>query len=155
METKSETEQEKGLDTRMDINAIMEIIPHRYPFLLIDRVDEFHADRIVGTKNVTMNEPFFQGHFPQRPIMPGVLILEALAQLAGILILSRDDHRGKLAYFASIDKAKFRRMVGPGDVLKLQVDVISLRKTMGKVHGTATVNGEIAAEADLMFAVEK
>ncbi len=138
--------------SRVDIEDIKKILPHRYPFLLVDRIVEMDKyTRIVGIKNVSINEPFFMGHFPQRPVMPGVLIIEAMAQTAGVLTLQRPDTRGKLAYFMVIDKAKFRRAVVPGDQLRLEIDVLRFGTKVGKVKGTATVEGEVAAEAELTF----
>ncbi len=138
----------------VDIQAIMEMLPHRYPFLLVDRVLELEPGRrAVGLKNVTINEPFFQGHFPGRPIMPGVLILEALAQVGALTILSLDEFRGKLGLFGGIDGARFRRQVVPGDQLRLEVNVTKLRGRVGKAQAKAWVGGDLAAEAELTFAV--
>jgi len=136
----------------LDINMIQKILPHRYPFLLVDRVIEVSEKRAVGLKNVTINEPFFQGHFPGHPIMPGVLIMEAMAQVGGVVALSVKENVGKLAYFLSIDNARFRRPVLPGDVLRLEVDFIKAKLNVIKMHGAAKVGDELAAEADLMFA---
>lgn len=136
----------------LDIKAIQEIIPHRYPFLLIDKVEELEeGKRAVAYKNVTMNEYFFQGHFPQEPVMPGVLIIEALAQTGAVAILSMEKYRGKLAFFAGIDKARFRRKVFPGDVLKLEVEIIKIKGPAGIGKAIATVDGQKAVEAELMF----
>lgn len=138
----------------LNINEIKKILPHRYPFLLVDRVLNIEEDKkIVGLKNVTANEEFFNGHFPQQPVMPGVLIIEALAQVAGVMMLRKVEHQGSLAYFTAIDNARFRRMVVPGDQLRLEVEPLKLRSKVGKVKGTAYVGDEIAAEADLMFAI--
>jgi UDP-3-O-[3-hydroxymyristoyl] N-acetylglucosamine deacetylase / 3-hydroxyacyl-[acyl-carrier-protein] dehydratase len=129
-------------------------IPHRYPFLLIDRIVEMEPDRrIVAIKNVTYNEEFFRGHFPGHPVMPGVLITEAMAQAGGVLLLRREDFAGKIAYFGSISNAKFRRPVTPGDQLRLEVEVLRLRRTVGKLRGVATVDGALAAEAEFSFAI--
>jgi len=136
----------------LDINAIQKILPHRYPFLLVDGIEEMERlKRIVGIKNVTINEGFFQGHFPGKPIMPGVLIIEALAQAGGILLLQEvPDRDKKLIYFVAIDNARFRRPVVPGDQLRLEVHVLAWRGTFCKLEGRATVQGELAAEATLM-----
>ncbi len=138
----------------LDIEAIKEILPHRYPFLLVDRITELvPGKRVVGLKNITVNEPFFQGHFPQRAIMPGVLIIEVMAQIGGVMILSVEEHRGKLAYIGTVDNAKFRRPVVPGDTLEVEVELLRLRGNMGKVKCVARVGGEEAAEAEIMFAL--
>lgn len=138
----------------LDIYQVMGTLPHRYPFLLVDRVIEREEDKkIVGIKNVTINEPFFQGHFPARPVMPGVLILEALAQVAGIMLLKRAEDRGKLGYFLAIDKARFRRAVIPGDQLRLEVEVLKIKRTLLKVQAQARVEGEIVCEAEMLFKV--
>ncbi len=136
----------------IDINAIQKILPHRYPFLLVDRILEITGNKIIGIKNVTINEPFFQGHFPGHPIMPGVLIIEAMAQVGGVGALSVKDNMGKLAYFLSIDNARFRKPVLPGDVLRMEVDLLKVKLGIMKTHGTAKVEGEVVAEADMMFA---
>ncbi|UWG97014.1 3-hydroxyacyl-ACP dehydratase FabZ [Dehalobacter sp. DCM] len=136
----------------LDTKAIQEIIPHRYPFLLIDRVDELEeGKRVVAYKNVTINEYFFQGHFPQEPVMPGVLIIEALAQAGAVAILSMEQYRGKIAFFTGIDKAKFRRKVFPGDILRLEVEIVKMKGHAGIGKALATVDGQKAAEAELMF----
>jgi 3-hydroxyacyl-[acyl-carrier-protein] dehydratase len=136
----------------LDINAIMKLLPHRYPFLLVDAVEEVdRVKRIVGIKNVTINEHFFQGHFPEKPVMPGVLILESMAQTAALLMLQEiPDRDKKLLYFAAIDNARFRRPVVPGDQLKLEVTVVNWRGTVCKFQAHAYVKGELAAEAELM-----
>ena len=129
---------------------IMRLLPHRYPFLLLDRIVEYEpCRRIVGLKNVTINEPFFTGHFPGHPIMPGVLIIEALAQVGGVLALKAMGSEEKIAYFAGIDNCKFRRPVMPGDQLRLECTVIAHKGPVWKVHGQATVGGVLAAKADL------
>ncbi|ADY57299.1 (3R)-hydroxymyristoyl-(acyl-carrier-protein) dehydratase [Syntrophobotulus glycolicus DSM 8271] len=134
----------------LDIKEIQEIIPHRYPFLLIDRVEELQeGKKVVAYKNVTMNEYFFQGHFPQEPVMPGVLIIEALAQAGTVAVLSVEKYRGKIAFFAGIDKARFKRKVVPGDVIRLEVEFVKLKGPVGIGKAVATVNGELAAEAEL------
>src|ERR1700690_2108710 len=132
----------------LDIDAIRAILPHRYPFLLVDRIEEIEAERIVGIKNVTANEPFFTGHFPEFPVMPGVLIVEAMAQTAGILVLkSIPDRHTKLVLLVSIDAAKFRRPVVPGDQLRLEMVVIRRKGSVAKMAGKATVDGVVVAEA--------
>ncbi|MDD5428780.1 MAG: 3-hydroxyacyl-ACP dehydratase FabZ [Candidatus Omnitrophica bacterium] len=136
----------------LDINAIQKILPHRYPFLLVDRIIEISENRVVGIKNVTINEPFFQGHFPGHPIMPGVLIMEAMAQTGGVGALSVKANLGKLAYFLTIDNAKFRKPVLPGDVLRMEIDLLKVKMGVMKIHGTAKVDNEVVAEADMMFA---
>ena len=135
----------------LDVRAILQIIPHRYPFLLVDRVLELEEGRrIVALKNVTFNEPFFQGHFPGNPIMPGVLVVEAMAQAGAVLLLhSRPESRGKLIYFAGIDKAKFRRPVVPGDSVRLQVEVLKLRSRTCLMRGEAYVGEQLVAEAEI------
>ena len=140
----------------LNINEIIKILPHRYPFLLVDRIEELEAGkRVVGYKNVTINEPFFQGHFPGYPVMPGVLIIEAMAQVGAAAILSMPEYAGKIAFFAGIDKARFRRQVFPGDRLRIVVEVTNLRKTIGKSTAVAYVDENVAAEAELMFAIGK
>jgi len=135
----------------LDVRAIMEIIPHRYPFLLVDRVLDLEVGRrIVALKNVTFNEPFFQGHFPGNPIMPGVLVVESMAQAGAVLLLhSRPESRGKVVYFAGIDKAKFRRPVVPGDAIRLEVSVLKLRSRTCLMRGEAYVGEHLAAEAEI------
>ena len=137
----------------MDVNEILGILPHRYPFMLVDRIIELDIDakRIVGYKNLTFNEPFFQGHFPGEPIMPGVMQLEAMAQVAGILLNKVNDKEGQIAYFMSIDKAKFRRKVTPGDTLRMELQVTRMRARMAAVEGKAYVGDDLASEAELMF----
>jgi beta-hydroxyacyl-ACP dehydratase FabZ len=135
----------------MDVRAIMRQIPHRYPFLLLDRVEQIEKlKRIVAIKCVSINESFFQGHFPGAPVMPGVLIIEALAQAMAVLVLSEVSEReSKLVYFTGIDECRFRRPVVPGDVLKLEVEITNLRARAGKARAVASVEGETAAEASL------
>ena len=138
----------------VEVNEIMKRIPHRYPFLLVDRVLELEpGKRGVGIKNVTVNEPFFQGHFPGIPIMPGVLIIEAMAQLGAVIVLGMPENQGKLALFAGIDNVRFRRQVVPGDQLRLEVEITRLRGTIGKGKGRAFVDGELAVEGEIMFAL--
>jgi len=135
---------------------IMGIIPHRYPFLLVDRIIELEPGRrAVGLKAVTANEPQFTGHFPERPIMPGVLIVEALAQTAGVAVMTLEGYRGKLGLFAGIDDCRFRRMVIPGDTLRLEVTVEKLRGMFGRVRAVASVEGEVAAEATLSIIIPR
>ena len=135
---------------------IMRILPHRYPFLLVDRVIELEpGKRAVGIKMISANEPQFTGHFPGQPIMPGVLMMEALAQTAGVAILTLPEYRGKMGLFAGIDNGRFRRMVVPGDQLRLTIDVEKLRGMFGRVHAVATVDGEVAVEATLSIIVPR
>ena len=140
----------------LDINEIMQTLPHRYPFLLVDKIIETDLEtKIVGVKNVTMNEPYFQGHFPGQPVMPGVLQMEAMAQVAGILLNKISDREGQIALFTSIDNAKFRRKVVPGDVLRMEVNILKLRRNVCRVSAVATVDGEVASQGELMFIVDK
>jgi len=137
------------------IHEIMKFLPHRYPFLLVDRILELEPEkRVVGLKNVTINEPFFQGHFPGAPVMPGVLIIESMAQVAGVMIY-RDlpDREKKLIYFTGIESAKFRRPVLPGDQLRIEMEVLNRRSNFGKMQGRATVDGKLVAEAVVLFAI--
>ena len=140
----------------LDIQQIKEIIPHRYPFLLIDKILEVEeGKRAVGIKNVSGNEEFFNGHFPDFPVMPGVLIVEALAQVGAVAMLKKEENRGKLALFAGIDNCRFKRQVRPGDQLVLEVEILRLKGPVGKGKGVAKVDGEIACETELMFAIGK
>ncbi len=135
----------------LDIMAIREILPHRFPFLLVDSIVELEEDRIVGIKNVTANEPWTTGHFPDYPVMPGVLIVEAMAQVAGVLVLKQlPDRHKKLVLLATIEQAKFRRPVRPGDQLRMEMKVIKKKATMAKMAGVATVDGLVVAEAEVM-----
>ena len=136
----------------LDVTEIQKILPHRYPFLFVDAIVEMERlKRVVGIKNVTINESYFQGHFPGKPIMPGVLIIEAMAQTGGLLLLQEvPDREDKLLYFVAVDGARFRRPVVPGDQLKLEIKVVSWRGDFCKLEGRATVNGQLAAEATLM-----
>jgi 3-hydroxyacyl-[acyl-carrier-protein] dehydratase len=140
----------------MEAADIMRVLPHRYPFLLVDRVVELEAGRrAVGLKAVTANEPQFTGHFPGRPIMPGVLMVEALAQTAGIAVLTLEEYHGKLGLFAGIDECRFKRMVVPGDTLRLEVTVEKLRGMFGRVRAVASVDGEVAVEATLSIIIPR
>jgi len=135
----------------LDINEIQRILPHRYPFLLVDRIVEIESERIVGIKNVTGNEPFFVGHFPNFPVMPGVLIVEAMAQAAGVLVLkSIPDRDSKLVLLVAIENARFRKPVVPGDTLRLEMSVLKRRNRVAKMAGRATVEGQVVAEAEVM-----
>jgi 3-hydroxyacyl-[acyl-carrier-protein] dehydratase len=139
----------------LDIKAIQEILPHRYPFLLVDKIESLEPGiKAVGYKNVTMNEYYFQGHFPQEPVMPGVLIIEALAQVGAVAMLSLEEFKGKIGYFTGIDKAKFRKKVVPGDVLKLEVEIIKRKGPLGIGKAIATVDGKKACEAELSFIIQ-
>jgi 3-hydroxyacyl-[acyl-carrier-protein] dehydratase len=139
----------------IDIQGILDLLPHRYPFLLIDRIVEFEpTKRLVAIKNVTMNEPFFQGHFPGYPIMPGVLVIEAMAQAGAVIMLAElPDREKKLAVFTSVERAKFRQPVTPGDQLRIEVEVLSFRTRAGRISGKAYVDGKLACEAILTCAV--
>lgn len=143
------------METVFNIKSIMENLPHRYPFLLVDRVIEFEKDkRIVALKNVTINEPFFQGHFPDTPIMPGVLIVEAMGQAGGVLVTQSlpPEKQGKLIYFMGFDRVRFRKPVVPGDQLILELEMLKLRAKVVKMAGIAKVDGKVVAEAQLMAA---
>ena len=139
----------------MDIERILSVLPHRYPFLLVDRILEVTGtSRIVGVKNVTINEPFFQGHFPGHPIMPGVLIVEAMAQVGGCLMMGTMERpETKVVYFMALDRVRFRRPVRPGDQLRMEVEVLQVRGPTCRLKGVATVEGEVAAEAEMMAQV--
>ena len=137
--------------TILDINEIRAILPHRYPFLLVDRIVEMEPDRIVGIKNVTHNEPFFTGHFPDFPVMPGVLIVEAMAQTAGVLVLKNmEDRHTKLVLLVAIENARFRRPVVPGDTLRMEMRVLKRKASVAKMAGVATVDGVVVAKAEVM-----
>lgn len=142
----------------IDINEILQYLPHRYPFLLVDRIVEFEeGKRVLALKNVTINEPFFPGHFPHRPVMPGVLILEAMAQAAAVLSFKTVGHKpdeNSIVYFAGIDKARFKRPVGPGDQLMMEVTIARKLRNIWKYEAVARVDGEVAAEAELMCALK-
>ncbi|WP_062199983.1 3-hydroxyacyl-ACP dehydratase FabZ [Massilibacterium senegalense] len=139
----------------LNIEEIKAIIPHRYPFLLVDKVLEMEeGKKAVGIKNVTANEPFFQGHFPEFAVMPGVLIVEALAQVGAISILAKEENKGKLAFFTGIDRCRFKRQVRPGDTLKLEVEIIRVKGPMGKGKAIASVDDELVCETEIMFAIK-
>jgi len=139
----------------LDIKQIKDVIPHRYPFLLIDHVIEIEeGKRVLAKKNVTVNEPFFQGHFPDYPVMPGVLIVEALAQAGAVAMLKKEGNEGKLGFLAGIDACRFKRQVVPGDTLMLEVEITRLKGPIGKGKAKATVDGELACEAEIMFAIQ-
>ena len=141
------------MDKPLEVEDILKILPHRYPFMLVDRIIEHvpEEDKIVGLKNLTFNETFFQGHFPDNPVMPGVLQLEAIAQVAGVMLNSKSGNEGKIAYFMSINNAKFRRMVKPGDQLRIVIEGQRIRSRMAVVKGMAFVGEELASEAELSF----
>ena len=138
----------------LGITEIMNILPHRYPMLLVDRIVEIEpGKRVVGLKHVSMSEPYLQGHFPDYPVMPGVLIVEALAQAGAVLVMHDPANAGKIPFFARIDNCRFRQQVRPGDTLTLELDVTSMRGPVGKAHARAMVDGKLACEADLTFAI--
>lgn len=138
----------------MDSLAIRELLPHRYPFLLVDRIIELEPGvKSVGIKNVTANEPFFQGHFPEYPVMPGVLIVEAMAQTGGVALMVLEEYKDKLALFAGINEVRFKRQVKPGDTLVMTVELGQFRRGIGTCKATATVDGELACKGELMFAL--
>lgn len=141
---------------QLELEEILEILPHRYPFLFVDRILECDdKEHIVGIKNLTFNEPFFQGHFPGKPVMPGVIQLEAMAQVAGILLNRRSNRIGEIAYFCKVDKARFRRVLVPGDTLRIEVDFLKIRPRIALVQAVIKVGDEVASEAELMFATGK
>ncbi|TLS35800.1 3-hydroxyacyl-ACP dehydratase FabZ [Pseudalkalibacillus caeni] len=138
----------------LDTQQIKEIIPHRYPFLLVDRILEVEeGKKAIGIKNVSANEEFFNGHFPDYPVMPGVLIVEALAQVGAVAMLKKEENQGRLAFFTGIDKCRFKKQVKPGDQLRLEVEMTKVRGPMGKGKGIAYVDGEVACETEIMFAL--
>ena len=136
----------------IDIQRLMQLLPHRYPFLLVDRIIEARGDSFgIGIKNVTINEPYFQGHFPGHPVMPGVLQLEAMAQVAGIVMLKTAENSGKIAYFMSAEDVKWRKPVQPGDVLVIEVEMTKMRGKIGKAKGVCKVRGDVVSEASVTF----
>jgi len=137
----------------LNVNEIMEILPHRYPFLMVDKIVamDMEAGTVTGIKNLTMNEEFFQGHFPGNPVMPGVLQMEAMAQVAGVMLNSREGNAGKTAYFMSMNKVKFRKMVVPGDQLRIEIETTRMRSRMATVQGKAYVGDDLVSEAELTF----
>ena len=152
----SDTRAASAWTLPLEAADIMKVLPHRYPVLLVDRIVELEPGvRAVGIKSVSANEPQFTGHFPGRPIMPGVLMVEALAQTAGVAVLTLDEYRGKLGLFAGIDDCRFRRLVQPGDVLRLEVTVEKLRGMFGRVRAVASVDGEVAVEGTLSIIVPR
>jgi len=136
---------------KLSISEILNLLPHRYPFLLVDRILEQEENKIVGVKNVTINEPFFQGHFPGHPVMPGVLILEAMAQTGGILMFSKEENKGKIPLFAGIDKARFKKPVYPGDQLIIKVEIVKMVMGIGKAKAEVYVDDNLVALAELLF----
>jgi 3-hydroxyacyl-[acyl-carrier-protein] dehydratase len=142
-----------SLKLPLDVEAIKRILPHREPFLFVDRVTELTEKSIVAFKHVSSEEPFFKGHFPQKAVMPGVLMVEALAQAGGIMMLAKPEFRGKIAFLAAVDNARFRRMVLPGDELRLEFELTKVKSRIGLGHGVAKVGGETACEADIMFSL--
>lgn len=138
----------------LNIDQIKQIIPHRYPFLLVDTILELEAGkRAVGVKNVTANESFFQGHFPEYPVMPGVLIVEAMAQVGAVALLSAEENKGRLAFFAGLDNVRFRQQVRPGDTLHMEVEILSFKRSIGKGKAIAKIGDKVVCEAELMFAL--
>jgi len=146
---------ETTASTTFPIEKILEILPHRYPFLLIDRILEVRDKYVCGIKCVTMNEWFFQGHFPQKPVMPGVLIIEAMAQTGAAMVHQYEENRGKLVFLAGVDEARFRRLVQPGDVLRIEVTELYRRRGVGRSAAKAYVGDELACEATLTFMAER
>ena len=147
------SDETKAQDGAIDINGVMKLLPHRYPFLLVDRVAKLEGNHIIGIKNVTINEPYFQGHFPGHPVMPGVLQLEAIAQVAGVVMLRNAENAGKIAYFMSAEDVKWRKPVHPGDVLVIEVELTKMRGKIGKAKGVCKVQGEVVSEASVTFMV--
>jgi 3-hydroxyacyl-[acyl-carrier-protein] dehydratase len=138
--------------TTYDINQILQILPHRYPFVLVDRILEMRTGYVVGQKCVSINEWFFQGHFPQQPVMPGVLVLEAMAQTGAVLVHQYEENKGRLVFLAGVDEARFRRVIAPGDVLRIEMTEVFRRKSVGRCNGKVYVGDQLAAEAVLTFA---
>lgn len=136
---------------KLSIGEILNLLPHRYPFLLVDKILEQEENKIVGVKNVTINEPFFQGHFPGHPVMPGVLIIEAMAQTGGVLIFSKEEKKGKIPLLAGIDKARFKKPVYPGDQLKIKVEIVKIVRGISKAKAEVYVDDNLAAYAELLF----
>jgi len=136
---------------KLSISEILNLLPHRYPFLLVDKILEQEENKIVGVKNVTINEPFFQGHFPGHPVMPGVLILEAMAQTGGVLMFSKEENKGKIPLFAGIDKARFKKPVYPGDQLIIKVEIVKMVMGIGKAKAEVYVDDNLVAFAELLF----
>ena len=147
------SDETKAQDGAIDINGVMKLLPHRYPFLLVDRIAKIEGNHIIGIKNVTINEPYFQGHFPGHPVMPGVLQLEAIAQVAGVVMLRNAENAGKIAYFMSAEDVKWRKPVHPGDVLVIEVELTKMRGKIGKAKGVCKVQGEVVSEASVTFMV--
>jgi UDP-3-O-[3-hydroxymyristoyl] N-acetylglucosamine deacetylase/3-hydroxyacyl-[acyl-carrier-protein] dehydratase len=138
----------------LDVNQVMKLLPHRYPFLLVDRIISIEGDtKCTGVKNVTINEPFFQGHFPGHPVMPGVLQLEAMAQVASIVLMKMPEHQGKIGYFMSANNVKWRKPVFPGDTLIIETEMLKVKRSIAQATARVTVNGQVVSEADLMFSV--
>jgi len=150
-ETDGATEAGAAHDSALEIGAVMKLLPHRYPFLMVDRISKIDGNHVVGIKNVTINEPYFQGHFPGHPIMPGVLQLEAMAQVAGIVMLKRAEKEDQIAYFMSADHVKWRKPVFPGDTLTIEVELTRMRGTIGRAKGVCKVRGEVVSEAEVTF----
>jgi 3-hydroxyacyl-[acyl-carrier-protein] dehydratase len=148
-----DTKMSENPSGAVDIQGILKVAPHRYPFLMVDRVIETDGNRSVGIKNVTYNEPCFMGHFPGRPVFPGVLMLEAIAQLGGFMVLSRPENKGKLAFFAAADSIKWRRQVVPGDQMRVEVELLKEKRGICVVQGKITVGNELACEAEVKFMV--
>lgn len=141
---------------KLNIEQIKEIIPHRYPFLFVDSIEELEpGKRAVGKKNVTANEEIFNGHFPNYAVFPGCITLEACAQTGAVALLSMPEYAGKIAFFAGVEKCRWKRQVRPGDTLIMEVEMLSIRRGIGKAKATATVDGDLAMEAEIMFAVER